>query len=393
MGCLWHEITKEKDFFMSLENLLEMSHRYGKNEEYVLAGGGNTSYKENGVLYVKGSGTELSNLTAKQLVSMDMKLLLDMINLDYPDSMSDSEKDEKTLAAMMAAKLPGEEAKRPSVESNLHAIFPYKYVLHLHPAMINGMTCGLTGKEICTELFGEKVVWIDLVKPGLILAQTCNRILNEHMKKTGSYPQIVILQNHGIFAAADTVAEIDELMEYVVNIIKGQVRETPDFNSPGDTFDMGLKLSIESALKALYPCDREAEAAQCFNVIFCNNKQVSIIVKNKEAFKPVSKPFTPDHIVYCKDEPLFIEQNADVTQLIDAYTKRKGYKPNIIAVRGMGFFAAGETRKKAEQALALFMDAMKIATYAKSFGGVNPLSDEFTDFILNWEIEAYRAKV
>ena len=38
---------------MDLKCLVEMSNRYGSDEEFVLAGGGNTSYKENGVLYVK----------------------------------------------------------------------------------------------------------------------------------------------------------------------------------------------------------------------------------------------------------------------------------------------------------------------------------------------------
>ena len=37
------------------EKLVEMSNRYGSNSEYVLAGGGNTSYKENGIMYVSDS--------------------------------------------------------------------------------------------------------------------------------------------------------------------------------------------------------------------------------------------------------------------------------------------------------------------------------------------------
>ena len=71
---------------------------------------------------------------------------------------------------------------------------------------------------------------------------------------------------------------------------------------------------------------------------------------------------------------------------------KKGYNPKIVAVQALGFFAVSETERNAERAKALFLDAMKIATYAISFGGANPLPDEFTDFILNWEVEAYRSK-
>ena len=39
-----------------MKNLVEFSRKYGSDPELVLAGGGNTSMKENGVLYVKGSG-------------------------------------------------------------------------------------------------------------------------------------------------------------------------------------------------------------------------------------------------------------------------------------------------------------------------------------------------
>jgi len=128
---------------MNLNDLLEMSHRYGADEDFVLAGGGNTSYKENNILYVKSSGVGLADILPEQFVAMDIKLLLDMIEREFPASMSNAKREETVLAEMMAARLPGEEKKRPSVESSLHAMFPYKFVLHVHPPLINGLTCGV----------------------------------------------------------------------------------------------------------------------------------------------------------------------------------------------------------------------------------------------------------
>lgn len=43
---------------MELDALIAMSHRYGADAEFVLAGGGNTSYKTEDTLYIKGSGHE-----------------------------------------------------------------------------------------------------------------------------------------------------------------------------------------------------------------------------------------------------------------------------------------------------------------------------------------------
>ena len=371
---------------MSLNNLVKMSNRYGGDEEFVLAGGGNTSFKENGVLYVKGSGVQLSDIRPEQFVRMDIKKLLEMVEREYPASMSNSEREEKALTDMMDARLPGEEEKRPSVESILHAMFPYKLVLHVHPPLINGLTCSVNGKEICEKLFGDKAVWIGLTKPGLILAQECNKVFKAYTEKTGQFPQIAILQNHGIFVAADTVEEIDKLMKYVVNELKRNVRETPYFEVIAFHYDMDMLHDIKSALKSLYS-DEETTVAK-----FNTNATVMEFITDIESFKPVSKPFSPDHIVNCKDEPLFIETNEDIETAFNAYAARKGYKPKIVALQGVGFFALSENRKNADRAEALFLDAMKIATYAKSFGGVNPLDDEFTDFILNWEVEAYRSK-
>jgi len=371
---------------MSLDNLVEMSNRYGGDEEFVLAGGGNTSFKEDGVLFVKGSGVQLADIRLEQFVKMDMEKLLDMVRCKYPADMSNSEREEKALADMMDARLPGEEAKRPSVESILHAMFPYKLVLHVHPPLINGLTCGIDGEALCNNLFGDKAVWIGLTKPGFVLAQACSKEFKNYKEKFGHYPQIVILQNHGIFVAADTVEEIDNLMAYVVDKLQSYVSEVPSFEVLAFTYDKDLLQSIKSQLKSLY--SRNEEAA----VLFSFNKQVKQFVKDIESFKPISKPFSPDHIVNCKDEPLFIASGDDIEAAFNEYLEKKGYKPKIVALQGVGFFALGENRKSAERAEALFLDAMKIATYAKSFGGVNPLNDELTDFILNWEAEAYRSK-
>ena len=52
------------DFVLSdrLEALAAMSQKYGGNPDFVLAGGGNTSYKTDRMLLVIGSGTSLETI-------------------------------------------------------------------------------------------------------------------------------------------------------------------------------------------------------------------------------------------------------------------------------------------------------------------------------------------
>jgi len=365
---------------MSLSLLIQTSHRYGADEEYVLAGGGNTSYKENGVMYVKGSGTALATIAEEQFVKMDMSKLSAMLTKSYPAD--DDAREAEALVDMMAARLPGEENKRPSVEAILHAIFPQKFVFHTHPAIVNGLSCGKNGAEDFQSIFGETAVWVPLTKPGYILATVCRDLFNKHRAATGKPPEIVILQNHGLFIAADNADEIAVLTDKVIGKLKNQIAKTPDFSEI--SLDADATRETAFVLQALYSENGKA--------VFCTNKQTAEFVTDESSMRELIKPFTPDHIVYCKHTPIFLEQGENHRKKFDDYKKAYGFAPKIATVKGLGFFALGQNEKEAGTAKLLFLDAMKVAVYTRSFGGVNPLPDGYVNFILNWEAERYRQK-
>ena len=67
-----------------LKTLCNFSHKYGACAEYVLAGGGNTSYKDSKYLYIKGSGTTLATITEDGFVKMNRAKLAKMFEKRYP---------------------------------------------------------------------------------------------------------------------------------------------------------------------------------------------------------------------------------------------------------------------------------------------------------------------
>jgi rhamnose utilization protein RhaD (predicted bifunctional aldolase and dehydrogenase) len=358
---------------MSLAQLVEVSNRYGGDKDYILAGGGNTSFKENGVMHVKGSGTSLADITEEKFVAMDMSKLSAMLNKAYPED--DDAREAAALADMMAARLPGEEQKRPSVEAILHSIFPYKYVVHTHPAIVNGLSCGKDGETLCQSLFDGKVIWIPLTKPGSILAQVCSRRFNEYEKTHNEFPKMAILQNHGLFIAADSVSEIDGLTESVISKLREHVTKEADL-SPIAVDEVRAR-ELKQELRRLYPAETPF-------IIFQNRSLLP--------FNRYLSPFTPDHIVYCKHTPLILFPGDGTEAELTNYIRKYGFPPRIALAEGLGFFAMGNSEKEAETALLLFTDAMRIAVYSESFGGSNPLPGDFTRFILNWEVEKYRSK-
>ena len=102
----------------------------------------------------------------------------------------------------MASRVPGE-TKRPSVETTLHALFPQTYVLHLHPAKVNGITCSKGGESAARRVIARDFIWIEQCRPGYVLAKLCRDKMLEFKARAGKDCDMLLLENHGIFVAAE----------------------------------------------------------------------------------------------------------------------------------------------------------------------------------------------
>ena len=358
---------------MHLNHLVEMSNRYGGNPDYVLAGGGNTSYKDEQYLYVKASGTALADITAAGFVKMDRAALERIFAREYPSDAQ--EREAAVLRDMLAGCCPGEEGKRPSVEALLHHILPWAYVLHIHPATVNGMTCGKNGAHLCARLF-PGAVWVPQIMPGYILAKEARALV-------GANTRLLFLENHGVFIGGGSVAEIDGAVARMDAALDAVITRRPDFS----------------------PCEYDRERAEGFAqvvrevaasdgaCVFHTNREVMHAVASPALFARVSPAFTPDHMVYCNDEALFIEKEGELADKAAAYRARNGKPPKIIGLQGTGVFACGRSEKEAGIAAAVFLDAVKVHVYGESFGGARPMCDSLVREINQWEVERYRQSV
>ena len=360
-----------------LNQLAAMSNKYGADAAFVLAGGGNTSFKSDKNLWIKGSGTSLATIRAEDFVVMDRADLAKMWTAQYPAD--EAAREAAVLQDMMDARVKGE-TRRPSVETLLHDLFPQKYVLHVHPALVNGLTCSREGQKAMERLLPE-AVWVDACKPGYILALECKKVMDAYRQASGRDCSLLFLQNHGIFFAADTVEELDALAAAVMDKLACVCTQTPDLRElPRDPADIA---AISPILRGLYG---EGQPA---SVVFTASPAVL-------EYDPSTGSLSPDHIVYAKAKQLAIPAGADGDTIRDrfaAFTAENGYKPRIVFVEGFGMFACGMTLKEAETARSVMLDAIRITVYTAAFGGVQPMPDFLVDFIVNWEVESYRSKV
>lgn len=363
---------------MSMDILIEASNRYGSDIDYVIAGGGNTSWKTDEFMYVKGSGTELATIKADGFVKVDLKKLDKIWYKNYSEDADARE--EEVLVDLMASRYPEEKDKRPSVETLLHGMLPHTYVVHTHPSLINGITCSQKAPDIISALFGDKALWVSITNPGYILAKVVKEEIDKHLKSGKEFPAMIFLQNHGVFVSANTMEEVDAIYEQMFKKITNRIIHKPDRK----------RKSIEAPVVNMAEKVIEEALGMDLSVLGFYNSDILRFAKSSEDFTPLSLSFTPDHIVYYGFKPVYSENLMTLGNDLQKYAITHEANPRLAVVKDIGAFAINTSDKLAEKSALLFEDDVKIAVYVESFGGHQFMPQDKIDFIRNWEVEKYR---
>ena len=377
---------------ISLGPLAAISRRYGADPAWVLAGGGNTSFKTADKLYVKASGFALGTIEASGFCEIDRARLDAIWTREYPGG-KDARED-AALADLMAARSPGE-TKRPSVETLLHGFFPQAYVVHTHPAIVNGLTCSQEGEAAFTRIFGDEGIWVPLVDPGYTLAVAVRGIFDAYAARKGKAPSFMFMQNHGLLVAAESPEAIVALSDAIVRKLAGAIAAA-GVGEPDQTpviADSGETAAFAAALSGM--------AGDGVSVQHRADAMILGFAADKASFSAIARPYSPDHIVYAGHEFLRVDGQAELAAAWADYLARNGQRPRVVLAKGLGAFSIGggpgQTQPAAAQAamraLDLFADACKVASYARAFGGPRFMTPEAVAFIRNWEVEKYRSSV
>jgi ribulose-5-phosphate 4-epimerase/fuculose-1-phosphate aldolase len=178
--------------------------------------GGNCSFKSNGKMLVKSSGKRLS----------------DVKSLDYFFEVQVSDGEYREIESGQ----PG----KPSIEVFLHALLPYKFVVHLHSTL--GVALSLSAaldQDIKNLIHQAGVATLGYKRPGIELKTEINRV--HQLSNTKAF----LLQNHGVVFGAETVEDLAQMVlsfESLASNILGVNKN--DFFSPQD---IDQRLSKETA--------------------------------------------------------------------------------------------------------------------------------------------------
>lgn len=336
-----------------INEMVYMSKFAGTSEEFVQAGGGNTSVKlDDRYMIIKSSGYQLSEVEKDKGFSIvDYKKIVEWLE------QGEDEK-ENILEEVVI------EGRKPSIETFLHSITS-DYTIHTHPLGVTVMTASQEGMEQLRKMFPE-AVFVEYATPGIVLAKK----YFEAAKKAKEN-RIVFLKNHGLIVCADS-------MEEVVKKTKDIILEVNQY----------LKRNIETLNKNI----------SLFEKINLLDRQMIVYDVTSESTKKAIKKadgvwehrFTPDCVVYCGGEIFKVEQEEKIDEELEAYVLQYGI-PKVIVWGEDVFTIAANTGKAQEIGTVLEFTAKVYLN-----GAVNKLevlSKEEVSFLLGWDSEKYRSQL
>jgi rhamnose utilization protein RhaD (predicted bifunctional aldolase and dehydrogenase) len=355
------------------DDLVALSRAFG-GDSYVLGGGGNISWKDEALLWIKPSGVSLAGLRAEDPVPIDRAALRELYDLERPEDASERE---ALVMRILAGAVADGSGRRPSVETPLHDSLRAAYVLHTHPAVVNGLTCAAAGGEILRRLFPD-ALWMPRTDPGYTLAIAAREALVAHEAGRGRQPDLLFLQNHGLVVAGETAGAVRERMGEVVRTVEQYFEEegAPLELAEGDPppGDVAARRA-EEIRRAL--AGTGTDGAERLAVVSC------------APFEVAEGPLTPDHIVYHRAYPLAGEPTVHAVR---TFREATGYAPVIFACPE-GVYATGPTRESAGRALAMARDGGVIRQLTAAAGGICYMDEASRRFVETWEAEQYRKKV
>lgn len=372
-----------------INKLIEISNYYGANKDYVIAGGGNASFKNEQTIWIKASGQALADVTEKGLVALSREMLQKISLKKYSED--PVEKEEQVKDDLYRAILDPGKNMRPSVETSLHEIIRYKFVVHVHPTLINGILCTHNAKKLIQQLFGDKILFVPYTNPGYTLYKKLESEISGYRQTYKNDPKIIFLENHGVFVSAETTEEIRKIYDEIISKIEGFIKPLPE----ADT------LPYNPILHEVLPAIRMILADDQPKVIrYRHNSLIAKYYRNQQEYNKISLCFTPDMITYCKTRFIYIEHSSNSRNILDSFRKQLEnfireykYNPKIIVIKDMGLIAIDDSYAACEAVLDIYEDLVKVGYYASLAGSAKVLNAEETAFIDQWEVETYRRKI
>ena len=329
-----------------LPALATLSARIGADPLLIQGAGGNTSVKDGDVMWIKASGTNLADALTR-----DVFVPCDLPAMRAAMTAGEARADRPAEFALQAGGL------RPSIETSLHAVFPQRVVVHVH--CVNTLALAIrrdAGPALAARLAGFNWAMVPYAKPGANLAAQVLAVLSPGV-------DVVILRNHGLIVAAESVEEAEALLSRIVTAVTA-----PALSLPADPALASRADEAYAPLPDDHPLHTVARTPRLMQAALAGT-------------------LYPDHVVFCGVSAHALREAETPTQTAARIVAQGLPQPAFLLVPGLGALIR---RDATAGALALTRCLGDVLSRLAEGAVVTPLTDAQNAELLDWDAEKYR---
>jgi len=397
----------------ALGQVLLASHLLGSERAVANFGGGNTSAKGTttdhvgrtvDAMWVKGSGSDLATMDAKDFTPLRVDEMLPLIERD---AMSDED-----MVAHLARCQIDPAAPRSSIETLLHAFVPASHVHHTHPDGINVLAGTRDGEQLVAECFGGEAAWIPYIRPGFTLAKQVGLAVRENPSL-----KLVVLAKHGLVVWGDSA---EEAYKRTIEVINRAVEFVNAKTEDKERFDGALgapAVDRDALLLELLPTLRGAVSSERQKVLVVDTSPRTLEFVSSRAAPELTDigAACPDHLVHTKRVPLWVpfdpasedaatlrdrvrelaaryrdEYRTYVDEFKDDTTAPGDPDARVVLIQHVGLVGVAPTAKNASLSRDLYHRAIEVMAGAHALGGFTSLTPEESFAVEYWPLELYK---
>ena len=334
--------------------LRQLSARVGADPLLVQGAGGNTSIKDNGFLWIKASGKWLAHAQRDDIfVPVLLGPLLARLADNDPGA-------EKTETLVVQEQNPS--GLRPSIETTVHALLPQRIVVHVHCVNTIALAVRTDAEEQAASLLsGQNFAFIPYRRPGLPLA----RAIEERLRPG---TDILVLGNHGLVVAAQTVAQAEQLLKAAISLLRRPAR-------PVLECDEAALLRLAGSAGYRLPADPRAHGG-ALDAAACRFAAGGSLY--------------PDHVVFLGVGSRIAGPHEDAASIAAAAVSEGRAPPVSILFPGKGVLMRQDAGAGAEAMAGCLADVTRrIGKHAR----LRYLNESEHGELMNWDAEKYRQQL
>jgi rhamnose utilization protein RhaD (predicted bifunctional aldolase and dehydrogenase)/NAD(P)-dependent dehydrogenase (short-subunit alcohol dehydrogenase family) len=399
MISLWNDNEAKAFLNDPLQLRVYTSRLLSLQPELVLHGGGNTSVKvkkENifgdieEILYVKGSGVDLTDIQPAEFAPVKLEVLNKMVSIEKLD--------DADLLRLQRTSMIDPDAPNPSIEAVLHAIIPFIYVDHTHADSVVTISNNERGEKLIQEIYKDRFLIVPYVMPGFILAK---KVYELTRNLDWSKVEGIILLNHGVLTFSDDARTSYERMIHIASLADDYLKKQGVFDSVAkaepleDLLSLARirhQVSVAKGDAMIARIDQRPEACG-----FANLSDVYSIAKRG--------PMTLDHVIRTKPIPVILKNDIekDIANYSSEYKKYvdRNTDGNLTCLDTAprwgiwpkhGTLSFGRSVKEADIVTDIADHTMRAIQIGEAIGGWKPLPEKDIFHMEYWTLQQAKLK-